>query len=196
MGWSLQLPATPQHTIPVPLKPRELIPELRPRASCPNSGSGFDVRRRTGEWAKSGDASPTTRRWDRPTSASRRCSAGSERHLWATRGRCAQLWESGSPLGFLPTQGTRGAREVLETAPVIEILPYIPLLPGTVPTLNRVFHLTPPTHKYLLSTYYCIQGFGDTEGTEQVKPPCLSRAYHRRGRQKRKGTTTYEIIAG
>lgn len=31
----------------------------------------------------------------------------------------------------------------------------------------------PPPHEYLLSTYYGIQGFGGTEGTEQVNLPAL-----------------------
>lgn len=135
-------PPPPAHH-PVRLRPQELGPVLRPTAWRPNSGSGPGTGRRTGERAKSGGASPHPHhRLDFPTSASRRRSAGSERHLWVTKERCARLRESGSPLGFSPPRepGPRPSRSNIGNSPRPWNSPLRTVYPGAVPTLQPHHH--------------------------------------------------------
>lgn len=84
-GGALSSPP-PSASIPVPLRPHKLGSEAGFQALA--SKFGADPKRQKGEEPTSGVGNlgaPTTQRLDF-TSASRRCSARNERHLWATGG--------------------------------------------------------------------------------------------------------------
>lgn len=193
-GASPQLPPSPtsQHIIPAPLRPQELGPlssvpgfrvRIRGQSSTPEGGQASGLNREVPPPPPEAGIFPPLL----PAAAARGASAtcGPPAGDACDSGKVGRLLGFSTRLTGYPRQprGTGNSHHPLKFSSTSRfsqgLFPHLILSP-----------IQPPT----TSTYYCVRGFRETEGTESSLP--FWSLLEGNGKPKRKGTITYEIIAG
>lgn len=177
----------PQHSaaIPAPPRPQELEPDAEFRGLA--SKLGADPRRQAGRRLNLA-VPPHHPAAGGSTCASRRCSAGNERHLWATVGRCVRLPRRWARAFYF--QGGGGVGISVQHSPYLRnSLPRSPF-PSRSMHANLVHLFTIATTKHLIEHLLCTglcSGFRHKRN-RTGKPPCpsgiCSLGEDRRGRRQ------------